>query len=494
MNTDTSNTAPNLLFIFTDEQSAATLSAYGNDRIRMPNLDALAAQSVVFEKAYVTQPVCTPSRSTLMTGLWPHTNGCTENNVPLRPETPCLPEMLSPGVYTSAYHGKWHLGDEIFRQHGFDEWRSIDDGYAAYYGPDRDPAARSSYHAWLTAHGRKPANGDRFTRGEVARLPEALSKPAHLAEEGSRFIREHAGRPFCLVVNFFEPHMPFTGPRDDQYDRDSIPLPPNFTYPVDSHRKHRLFAEAYRAAGQSGPLTTPAEWRDLIARYWGLCSQVDTHCGTILEALRDSGQWDNTIIVFTSDHGDMMGAHHLVAKCVMYEEAVTVPLLLKLPGQRAGRRIAGPVSHIDVLPTLLDLMGQPVPSSLQGASLKPLLDSGLSRAQRDVFIEWNGGNNGFGDVRGAVQVPKAMLALAEREEIIAAITDPIRTVVTIDGWKLNWSARGDNELFDLNADPHELRNLAGEPGQANRIREMAGRLRAWQERTADTAPRVAQIR
>ena len=115
----------NLLFIFTDEQRADSMAAYGNLHIETPNLNRLALESVIFDQAYVTQPVCTPSRSSIMTGLYPHTNGCTENNRPLPPGVPCLPEMLADGDYVTAYHGKWHLGDEIFAQHGFDEMLSL---------------------------------------------------------------------------------------------------------------------------------------------------------------------------------------------------------------------------------------------------------------------------------------------------------------------------------------------------------------------------------
>jgi arylsulfatase A-like enzyme len=222
---------PNLLFIFTDEQRADTMAAYGNPHIEMPNLNRLASESVVFDQAYVTQPVCTPSRASIMTGLYPHTNGCTENNRALPPDVPCLPEMLTDQDYVTGYHGKWHLGDEIFLQHGFDEWISIDDGYAKYYSPRRDPEARSSYHHFLVQQGLKPANGKTFNRHEAARMPEEFGKPAFLAQEASRFIRENRDRPFILYVNFFEPHMPFFGPRDDQYDPDEIPLPESFENP-----------------------------------------------------------------------------------------------------------------------------------------------------------------------------------------------------------------------------------------------------------------------
>jgi arylsulfatase A-like enzyme len=155
-------TKPNLLFIFTDEQRADTMAAYGNRHIETPHLNRLALESAVFDQAYVTQPVCTPSRSSIMTGLYPHTNGCIENNHALPPDVPCLPEMLADGDYVTGYHGKWHLGDEIFSQHGFDEWISIDDGYRKYYSPGRDREARSSYHHFLVEQGFRPANGTAF--------------------------------------------------------------------------------------------------------------------------------------------------------------------------------------------------------------------------------------------------------------------------------------------------------------------------------------------
>ncbi|MGM0494441.1 MAG: sulfatase family protein, partial [Armatimonadota bacterium] len=124
---------PNLLFLYTDEQAAKTMSAYGNDHIETPNLDRLADGSIVFENTYVTQPVCTPSRSSLLTGLYPHSSGCTANNVPLPQDVECLPELADFSDYRTAHMGKWHLGDEIFAQHGFDEWVSIEDGYRQYY-------------------------------------------------------------------------------------------------------------------------------------------------------------------------------------------------------------------------------------------------------------------------------------------------------------------------------------------------------------------------
>ena len=478
---------PNLLFLFTDEQRADTMAAYGNTRIQTPNLNRLAAQSTVFQRAYVTQPVCTPSRSTILTGLYPHTNGCTENNVSLPADVPCLPEMLSGGDYVAAYHGKWHLGDEIFCQHGFDEWRSIEDGYERYYSPGRDKTARSTYYHFLIESGLTPANGKFFGRAESTRLPEEFGKPAYLAGEASRFIREHQDRQFVLFVNFLEPHMPFFGPRDDQHSLDQVVLPDNYEAlpTADQPLKTRLFQRVYYERGHSGlPLQTEAHWRRMIANYWGLCSLVDTHVGTILDTLAECGLDENTIVVYTSDHGDMMGSHRLLAKCVMFEEAVRVPLLVRLPGQTQAQRIPQPVSQVDLVPTLLDWMGQPLPSGLEGQSLRSLVEG--SNSAEDVFIEWNGPNNGLGDAIGRVSVPEPMRDLATQSEIEAAITDPVRTVITPDGWKYNCSPLGEHELYNLVEDPLETHNLVRRAELQPKVQELWQRIRRWQERTVDS--------
>ncbi|OPX24451.1 MAG: hypothetical protein B1H04_02065 [Planctomycetales bacterium 4484_123] len=268
---------PNLLLLFTDEQRYDTLGAYGNEGIKTPNLDRLAARSNVFQRAYVTQPVCTPSRSTLLTGLYPHATGCVANNVPLPPDVPCLPEMLPPGLYATAYHGKWHLGDEVFAQHGFDEWVSMEDMYIPYYRPGRDRSARSDYH-------------------------------------------------HVLFVNFLEPHMPFFGPRDGQHDPDEVALPDNFQTesPQAEPLKARLLREFYRQVG-----------------------------------------------------------------------------------------------HSDLLPTLLELMGQGQPGHLQGSSLRPQLE-GTGADTRDVFIEWNGTDSGLEQFTAGRDYPAYLARLASAEQCAAA--------------------------------------------------------------------------
>jgi arylsulfatase A-like enzyme len=478
-----------MLFLYTDEQAWRTLAAYGNTRLAMPNLNRLASRSAVFERAYVTQPVCTPSRSTLLTGLYPHANQCLRNNVRLPADIPCLPEMLPEGVYRTAHMGKWHLGDELYAQHGFQEWVTSEDGYNRYDGPGRDPARRSDYHHFLISRGISPEKGDMFGRGEVCRLPEELGKPAFLAGEACRFLERNRTNPFCLFVNFLEPHMPYHSPRNDQYDPAEVDLPDNFGAAGDAAPvlKTRLLREQAFQQGHSGmPLQSEADWRRMIAHYWGLCSLVDTHMGRILAKLEELGLDDNTLVVFTSDHGDMMGSHGLIAKCVPFEEASRVPLLIRTPGGKPGR-VSGPVSQVDVVPTILDCLGVPAPAGLQGASLKPAMESGRAEPpDGGIVFEWNGADNGIEQVTRKDPLPDWMTALAPAEAIRAAFSAPSRTFVGSDGWKLTWHSAGEHELYDLNTDPGERTNLFGRPGMAERAARMVARIRAWQARVGDT--------
>ena len=476
---------PNLLFIFTDEQRADTLGCYGNGTCRTPNLDALAERSTVFENAYVTQSVCTPSRSTIMTGLYPHSNGCTANNIPLRSETPTLAEMVSDET-RCGYFGKWHLGDEIIAQHGFDEWVSTEDMYRGRYSRDEYLSRFSSYHHFLVEQGYEP-DAERpdtklFGRTTAANLPEWYTKAAFTGREAARFIEENKDRPYALYVNFLEPHMPFTGPLNDLYDPNDIPVGPHFAQevPGNTSLKNRLMAAFWREKAESGKYATAEQcWRVTRARYLGLCTMVDNAVGVMLDALAESGQADNTIVVYTSDHGDMMGDHSMIAKCVLYEEAVKVPLLVSVPWLKTAGRAPGRISQIDLVPTLLDLMQEAIPDALEGRSRTDVLSGKGTLEGNDAFIEWNGSNG---------LAAKTPILGNPAEEIKRVAGLPWRSVVSTEGWKLNLCPEDQCELYDLNADPCEQNNLFDDPDQKQRVRELAGRIRAWQQKTGDETP------
>ena len=450
---------PNLLFIWTDEQRCDTMAVYGNKKIHAPNLNKLASKSFVFKRAYVTQPVCTPSRSSVMTGLWPHTSGVYRNNLPLPEEVPCIPEIINDTDYRTAHMGKWHLGDEIFPQHGFEEWVSIEDMYWKRYTKVRDREhAMSDYYDHLISLGHK-LNGKRFARHYAAKLPFEQSKPKFLERRACDFLRRHRGEPFVLYINFLEPHMPFTGPFDNEHDPAQVDLPSNFNDPLEDNEPEVYRRKKKKTMREYGG--DEKHFRELIARYWGLVTEVDTCVGEILKTLDELGLADDTIVVYTSDHGDMMGAHQMVTKGVMYEESARIPWLMRVPWMGCKQNvIEQPVSHIDLMPTLLDVMGTKAPGHLQGQSLVPLMKGGKV-AEDHVFIEWNVGKG-------------------------PELNVPVRTVVSPDGWKLSLFAGDKNQLFNLNVDPGETRNLFDSGKHDDVIKRLTARIKQWQKKTKDT--------
>jgi arylsulfatase A-like enzyme len=479
---------PNLLFIFTDQQRADTLGCYGNPLVQTPNLDRLAQEGVLFENAYVTQPVCTPSRSSIMTGLYPHSTGLVNNNVSLPPEVQTIAEMVSPD-YVKGYYGKWHLGDEVVPQHGFEEWLSIEDYYRKHYSKEEYLDVLSDYHHYLVNNGFEPDRerygAQVFDRVTVARLPEQHTKARFVGREAARFVRQQTDRPFILYVNMLEPHRPFYGPFDDMYAPEDIPVGPHFRRrpPSNSARVVQMMAEHYMRAGHidGQDLTTEAGCRKTRAKYLGNVTLVDHAVGDILQALEESEHADNTIVVFTSEHGDMMGDHGFFEKCVMYEEAIKVPLIVRLPGApHAGRSVGGRLSQIDLVPTLLDLLGQPVPEHLEGLSRARVLSDGATLAETggaDAFVEWSGNE---------WRPPRKFEGGIPPEKWLE-MRDIWRTVITAEGWKLNLSPTDQSELYNLNNDPYEQVNLFGDAGQRARVQDLTGRIRSWQERTNDQA-------
>lgn len=466
---------PNLLFIWTDQQRADTMAVYGNKAIITPNLNRLAEQSFVFKKAYVTQPVCTPSRSSVMTGLYPHTSGVMRNNVPLPKEIPCFPELLSDPDYKTAYMGKWHLGDEVFAQHGFDTWVSIEDGYTEYYHEDKDRQARSSYHHWLRGKGYKPDQVDenKFSRGFAVSLPMEHCKPKFLEGEAIGFLEKNQYHPFVLYVNFLEPHTPYSGPLNDLHRPENVEIPANFDDPLDenepgSYRKIR--EQQIESIGSER-----SDFRNLIRKYWGLVSQVDRSVGAILGKLEELGLSDNTIVVFTSDHGDMMGSHKMIGKSVMFEESVRIPFMMRIPQiARQQTIVRRNVSQIDIVPTLLGLMGKKVPAMLQGKSLVPLL-SGNNIPEDYVFVEWNDVPNFYHGFKHPVHANEAKLHMQ--------VTT--RMVISPDGWKLSLSDYDHCQLFDLNKDPLETTNLYTDASYKDKVGFLTRKIREWQIEKGD---------
>lgn len=456
---------PNLLLLWSDQHRADVMPGPENTVLRAPHLARLTAESFEFRRAYCTSPVCTPSRGSILTGMWPHHHGALTNNVPLRPDAHTLAEGL-PADYRTAYFGKWHLGDELRPQHGFSEWRSLEDDYRKYYSDPADRARRSDYHEFLMRAGFPPDEPDTlghspvFSRTFTAALAEPFTKASFLAGEAERFLAARRdGQPFVLSVNTLEPHPPTFGPLNGLHDPAAVPVGPAFVQPVgaDASRHHRRRAERLQRNGyKNHPVATVDDWRRLRANYYGLVTLVDTMVGRVLAGLEASGQADNTIVVYTSDHGDMLGDHGLAQKGVFYEEAVRVPLLIRVPWlERSSVRVEAPFSQVDLAATLRDLMGFAPPNDGDGQSRASEL-GGL--APRDAFVMWT-----------------------DR----ADPDDDGRSVITADGWKLNLFRHDEPELYHLATDPGELRNLGRDPAHHARVAELADRIRQWQRSQAD---------
>jgi arylsulfatase A-like enzyme len=406
-----------------------------------------------------------------MTGTWPHINGCTRNSVPLDRRFRVFPELMEDKDYRTAYMGKWHLGEEGPAGRGFHQWISTDD--------------HGDYTNFLVSNGITPdkQNG-RFSELAISNLPLELSRPKLLEKHACDFIEKHQRDPFILVVAFVEPHSPYNGPLNDEHPLDQIDLDPTATLPEseDIPLRYGLMREWQQAEAildrERLPFQlffgiTPEEYRSIKQRYLGLVTLVDQSIGVILECLQRCGLAGDTIVVHTSDHGDSLGAHHLFGKETMFEEAARVPFLVRLPGQTRSKTIQQPVSHIDFVPTLLDLLGQPNHPQCAGKSLLPVINE--DAAAGNVFLEW---------APNRTKIKKGS-RLARRRMIKRAVDESTRTIVTADGWKLCLRDKDLNELYNLNDDPWEMRNLYADRQYASVISRLAGEIHRWQEATND---------
>ncbi len=487
---------PNLILFLPDQQRADTLACYGGVKVHAPNLNKLASESVVFERAYVTHPVCTPSRSSLMTGTWPHINGCTRNSVPLDRRFRVFPELMEDRDYQTAYMGKWHLGEEGHGGRGFHEWISTEDparSATATPASLREAAAgralqagHGDYTNFLISKGITPdkQNG-RFSELAISNLPLDLSRPKFLEQRACEFIEKHQRDPFILVVAFVEPHSPYNGPLNDEHPLDEVALDVTATLPESEGipLRYRLMREWQQAEAildrQRLPTQlffgiTPEEYRSIKQRYLGLVTLVDQSIGAILGCLERFGLNEHTIVVHTSDHGDSLGAHHLFGKETMFEEAARVPLLIRLPDQTRGKMISQPVSHIDFVPTLLDLLGQPRHPQCAGKSMLPLIQD-EAMTPDNVFLEW---------APNRTKIKKGT-SLARRRMIKRAVEESTRTLVSPDGWKLCLRDKDLNELYNLKDDPWETRNLYSDAQYASVISRLAIEIHRWQHSADD---------
>ncbi len=453
----------NVVVLIADQHHPRAMGCTGDTTVRTPNLDALAAKSTSFRSAYCSNPVCGPSRASIMTGLYTHHHGVFKNDVPWPLGHPTIGEYFSRAGYLSATIGKAHFADA--QTHGFDYKLDFNEWFQ-YLGPktqlyaDEIPAPNGGagfpevFSLWNSGDPwsatRKAASREYFVTGRPSPMDEQDHFESWIARESVRFIQSYAGkRPLFLISSFLKPHGPYTPPPrfiDPQW-KDSVRMPDTYgKVNLDSVPKYIR----NRITKADSVLHDPEKARLRIAMYNACIAHMDHCAGEVIRALEAAGIMDDTILVYTSDHGEMRGEHGLWDKFVFYESSAGVPLMMRVPGvTTAGAVCEAPVSQVALAPTLLDLCGIPVPGNLDEPSLAPFLRD-LSRKQnRPVYSEFSLGG------------------------------DAEKYMVRRGDWKYSYYMGDTPELYNLREDPLEMNNLA----RSAVHRDLAGRfekeLLAW---------------
>ncbi|MBI3208913.1 MAG: sulfatase-like hydrolase/transferase [Candidatus Solibacter usitatus] len=450
-------TSPNVLWIMTDQHRFDCIGANGNRLIRTPNLDGLAARSRNFQQAFVQSPVCVPSRMSYFTGRYPHSHKNRVNYTPLDSRETLAPRMFREGGYQTGSVGKLHYHPPTAahaRSMGWDKVL-LDDGTSF-----RDDY--SDYAAWVNVrnyHATKPLPGKNPFRGA---LPYEQTVTAWTGMETRRMLRDFAGgtKPFFLHSSFFKPHAPYTVPEpfDSMYDGVEIPLPRRYTLD-DIHKLPLPVQRQILRRPQNEMDRTRLQW--IYRSYYASVSMIDKEIGLILDELERSGKVENTVVLLTTDHGDQLLEHGLVDKNVFFESSVRVPFLLSFAQRVKPGKNNELVEMVDVLPTLLELCGLPPRKEIQGRSL-------LTASPREfAFAE-----NVMPEVitNGGLDLPYVP------GQGVGGILHPDAKMIRGRRWKLNYYPGHGGELYDLENDPNEERNLYGEAATQSVVREWKDRL------------------
>ncbi|MDQ3702110.1 MAG: sulfatase-like hydrolase/transferase [Chloroflexota bacterium] len=474
----------------TDQQKATAIDLYGGP-VRTPHLARLAADGTLYQHAFTPHPLCVPARVAFWTGRWPHSTGARTNETPMPRGETHLAGLLHGAGYRLGHFGKNHC----FTQEDFD--RYFDHVFLAAHGDRFGPGVsmvRSAVAPPPDPASLPPEPGFRRPVARVRPEPPQASATYRVTEEACHYLEAHAGddEPLCLWVSIPDPHEPYQVPHPyaAYYPPESLPLPP---WPEGEleHKPERQRVYEWLLG-----------WRDLSAAdarlamsiYYGMIAFIDERVGVLLDTLERLGLREDTIVLFTSDHGDYMGEHHMLIKSNAFYDCLTrVPLLVSWPGHLpAGERRPELVSTMDVMPTVLTLLGMEVPEGVQGRVLPGVPDApdaaGAPPAREAVFAEYGAGG------------PPVTLADVERlfPPGTSRVLHPLLRqregqghgkMVRTRRWKYTHDTVGDgDELYDLQDDPGELTNLAGDPRHATVVAEMQRLLLDWCLETEDARP------
>lgn len=439
---------PNLLFVLADQWRSSAFGFGSDGVVRTPHFDRLARQGANWSRAYAANPVCSPNRACILTGRFSHQTGMVRNDLQLPPSEVCWPEAFREAGYATHYVGKWHLDGEPkpgfvpagWRRRGFQTFEGFNRGHV--------------YHSPWGFDDRGEPLAERF--GEA---PDEYYEPTAQTDAAIAFMKRNRQRPFACYLSWGPPHTPFRPPRSfRRYEAGEIELRANVP---EEHRARAV--------------------KDLVG-YYGLCESLDHELGRLAAFLDETGLADNTLLVFTSDHGELAGSHGKYRKGEPEDESLRVPLLMRLPGRiPVASAPETLVSSVDLMPTLLSLCSLPAPTTCAGRDLSGVvLPDRESPEVESVYCE------------GKVSASRSAPPNANSPE-----QGPWRAIVT-QRYKL--VVRGDytdlRGLFDLREDPWELRNLANDSRLRTVQSDLLAELRNWGLATEDSfprKPRAAQV-
>ncbi len=449
------NTLPNILFIITDQQRRESVGAYGSPLCRTPNMDRVAAEGMRFDRAYTPTGLCSPVRASFFTGTYPHSHKVL-TNVSLHPIRESLASrddrltpMLKRSNYRLGYVGKWHVSEsETPLDFGFEDYRSLPD-----------------YMKWRVAQGHAiPEAMLDYTRQRAERdsAPVEVSRPAWLCNQAIDLIERYRGdaeRPFFLRLDFHGPHFPNVIPEPyfSMYRPQDIEPWPNAVDDLKSKPAvHRIKTQHWRTDKMSW-----ADWQPLLSAYFGEISLIDAQVGRVLDHLQATGLADNTLVVWSTDHGDTAGSHGICNKdYTMYEEIYAVPLLARWPGVVApGSTSDAYVMHfLDLHATLQELCGEASADGTHGISLLPVLKGGSATWPRDsAYAEFHGSHMGLYSMR-LLRTPR---------------------------YSYVYHPNDIDELYDNQVDAAQLVNLAINPAAKPILQAHRRRMVEWMRDTQD---------
>ncbi len=484
---NSSGKRPNLLVIMTDQQRWDALSCAGNSILQTPNMDRLAKEGARFGLCHSQCPVCGPARTSLLTGCCIETTQCrtnmdaNEKNISAVRPLRTYDEILSDAGYCTEYHGKWHAPlnyskkykNKVIRSGGPSSYYAFCDKYypvpPAKAGQlidttwSRYPYTPNPLDARYVSPGQPPRKLKRplvqpDSHG-ISEIPDGASVTAFQAQETLKALDRLKDGPFSLTCSFHFPHSPMLPGRSyaEMYDPDKMPVPQSQNDLMDNN--------PYRAANGRLRLpeySDPVKIKYMIANYYALIKEIDDAVGKLLDKLDELGLSENTMVVFTSDHGEMLGAHGMREKNLFLEESVRVPLLIRFPGRiKPASVIPEPVSHIDLFATINDYLGVGDHPS-DGISLRRHIEKKSSSADNFVVSEWNWPN-----------------------------FNPANIMIRTSEWKLmmpyDKESTSPNALFNLKDDPYEMNNLIGSNPARNKYKKrteiLRSKLIAWCKRT-----------